>query len=180
MNLKQRREWIGTFADIALQIGGAQDRPYYEAIAKLRNHEMWPLEECYAVPGEKHIIDNIDPTTDLTLCCGETAEQVRLRHPSAVRLTFYDWSKEQAKLQDTPVTWLEVTEAKHNYALEVLPPIDWHVGNGFLVGEAVDHHMVNGRARYDGYVSRCGKFYQTSRPVTRAEFRNLKASLNRV
>jgi hypothetical protein len=55
--------------------------------------------------------------------------------------------------------------------LEVLPPAVMARG-GFLVGEPWDHHALTGRPRYAAFVELGGRWFESTRPVTVAEFRS--------
>lgn len=125
-----------------------------------------------AVPGERNLIDTLNPATGLTDCCNETLEQVRLRYPGAEIVCIDEWCAQRGKEQDAPIEWSEVTEDKYDDMLNVLPPAAW-VNGRFLVGEPWDHHALSGRPRYAAFVKRGGKCYASSRPITVKEFHAL-------
>lgn len=130
--------------------------------------------DCYAVPGEGHIIDVIDPTSGLTVHLGKPQEAVLAEHPAAVRMTVEAWRHAHKILQRTPISWDATTAEQYDSMLGCLPPADWFRG-AFLVGEPSDHDSGNGAARFDAY--RCTgtppalQYSRSSRPLTRAEFR---------
>ena len=128
--------------------------------------------ECYAQPESETLIDMIHPITGLTLCYGETLEQVRERYPQAERMTYEAWCAAKAARQDSPLTWQEITEERYEYAFEVLPPAAYSQ-YGFLLGEPQDHHAGNGQPRYSAYRHINGRYEESSRPVTIAEFKHL-------
>jgi hypothetical protein len=115
------------------------------------------------------IIDTIR-ADGLTSCDGMTEEQVKAEYPDAYRTTVEEFCTWKGKQQRTPITWSETTEEIYMEMLGALPPALW-LTNGFLVGEPADHESDTGRARYDGFKQKDGKFYAASRPMTRAEFK---------
>jgi hypothetical protein len=129
--------------------------------------------DCYAVPGEGHIIDAIDPTTGLTFHYQKSAAAVLAANPGAIRLPLEDWSKARAVLQRTPIIWDPTTADQYDAMLGCLPPIDWTPA-GFLVGEPDDHDAGNGQPRFRAYryigTGTTPRYYRSSRPLTRAEF----------
>jgi hypothetical protein len=127
-------------------------------------------EMCFCVPGELSIIDMV-AENGLSGVYGETLEQVRQRYPGA-EIRPFDWfCEEKAKTQDTPLEWIETTEERFYEMLEVLPPAVMARG-GFLVGEPWDHHALTGRPRYAAFVELGGRWFESTRPVTVAEFRS--------
>lgn len=88
------------------------------------------------MPASDSVIDTICPITDLTTGFAESPEEVKARHPDAVRMVFDDWLADKARRQDSPVEWLLTTEEKYDYGLNVLPPIAWH-DSRFLTGKAL-------------------------------------------
>lgn len=126
--------------------------------------------ECYAVPGERHIIDMIHPQTGLSLYGHKSAEDVIAAHPNAVRMTLADWMKAKAASQHTPITWAPTTKERYHEMLEVLPPAMWR-GGAFLVGEPDDHDAETGEPRFQGYYHEAGAYFVASRPMTRTELR---------
>jgi hypothetical protein len=114
----------------------------------------------------------IHPVTGLTLCYGETLEQIRERYPLAERMTYEAWCAAKAARQDSPLTWAEVTEEQYMYALEVLPPAGWR-GDSFLVGEPMDHYAGTGQPRYSMFRKVGSQYQESNRPVTIAEFKHL-------
>jgi hypothetical protein len=128
--------------------------------------------EVYAVPGSRSIVDAIDPETGLTLFCQETAEQIRISHPDAVRMSFEAWQAAASEQQRTPIEWLDTTADQYHEMLNVLPPAFW--ANGlFLVGEPTDHDALTGRPRFSAYRQIGDAYAEASRPVTIAEAREL-------
>jgi hypothetical protein len=130
--------------------------------------------EAYAVPGEENLIDIINPVTGLTAVYAETLEQIRERYPNAELVNIEEFCKRKAEGQDTPVTWSETTKERYWEMLECLPPTA-HCSGGFLVGEPWDHHATSGQPRYAAFSEIGGKYYASSRPMTRGEFRKLFA-----
>lgn len=126
--------------------------------------------EVWAVPGEDHIIDTINPATGLTSVFGKAAEAVLADEPKAVRLTWEAWRAEASARQQTPIRWKMTTQAKYTEMLEVLPPALW-IGGAFLVGEPWDHDFATGAPRFAAYLERYGQYYEASRPLTAAELR---------
>ena len=130
---------------------------------------------AYAVPGEHSIIDVIHPETGLTWVYAETEEQIRVRYPTAVRISLDDWTKRRAAEQDTPIVWTRTSKRKYWEMLEVLPPALW-IGGAFLVGEPTDHHATTGQPRFQAYWQRGSSddfaiYLAASRPMTCAELR---------
>lgn len=135
-------------------------------------------EECYAVPGENHIIDVINPETGLTWVNAHTEAQIREREPKAERMRFSEWlAAKAARQQAVPIRWTPVSKAIYDRMLEVLPPLDWN-GESFLVGEADDHCAATGAPRYRAFRKRGSHFFEiyetASRPLTRKEFKEHK------
>ena len=126
--------------------------------------------DCYAVPGEGHIIDVIDPTTGLTVHYGKDQAAVLAEYPTARRQTVKAWTHAHMILQRTPIIWDSTTAEQYQRMLECLPPADWF-GGGFLVGEPDDHDVGNGCARFQAYRCTGTAYSRASRPLTRAEFR---------
>jgi hypothetical protein len=114
------------------------------------------------------IIDYIHPATGRTAVNDETLEQVQARYPTAELVTWEAWRARKAAAQQTPVRWDEVSAEQYDEMLNVLPPI--YGPQGFMVGEADDHDVATGRARYRAFIQVGGKYYRASRPMTRAEF----------
>lgn len=144
-------------------------------IEKIEKHvkataNMMDCEMAFAVPGEDSLIDCINPDTGRSWINDETLEQIRLRYPLAEVMKIDDFCAAKAAKQDSPVEWSETTAENYNDMLEVLPPALWERG-GFLVGEPWDHHATNGQPRFAAFVQRGGKYYEASRPMTRAEFK---------
>lgn len=77
--------------------------------------------------------------------------------------------------------FIETTEEKYAYGLEVLPP-EMIAGPDFLVGEPVTHRRcaVSGNIAptFEGYIIRDGKFWVTDEPVTRNEFNVARKDYN--
>lgn len=75
----------------------------------------------------------------------------------------------------TPVAFKPITEDCYNEMLEVLPPKDW-ISRGFLVGEEWDTVRVDGGG-VPGYTA-ClwfnGKYWESTVPLSRIEWRDLK------
>ena len=71
-------------------------------------------------------------------------------------------------------TWNKTTEEKYWEMLEVLPPAIM-TGNGFLVGEPLDHNSA-GQPRYEAFVEKGGEFYVAAEAMTVADFRKVSPS----
>lgn len=125
--------------------------------------------EAFAVPGEDSLIDLCWPETGLSTVYGETLDQIRQRYPGAEVVNVGAFLAAKAERQHTPVVWTPCTEARYDDMLNVLPPAA-HERGGFLVGEPWDHDAGNGQPRYAAFRQRGGTFYESSRPMTRAEF----------
>ena len=71
--------------------------------------------------------------------------------------------------------WRESTQENYDYALGVLPPIDFEDGHSFLVGEPMTHRVctVTGdiRPTYEGWTYVDSKFYVATEDLTRPEFK---------
>lgn len=119
------------------------------------------------------IIDVVNPATGKSAVYGETLDEVRKRYPAAEQTTWQEWSAAKAARQDAAVTWRRVSQRQYQEMLEVLPPACW-TGRGFLVGEPWDHHARTGAPRFQAFIERNGQHYASSRPLTVAEFREIK------
>jgi len=128
-----------------------------------------PDPDVYAVPGEDSVIDTIRPD-GLTSVLGESFEQVRARHPAAVRMTWATWRAAAIERQRAPIHWQPTTADKYMEMLEVLPPIEWRSG-AFLVGEPIDHCHATGRPRFQAYRQIDDRFYASNRAITVLELR---------
>jgi len=135
---------------------------------------MSDCTHAFAVPGEDSMIDVIRPGTspERSWIRNETIEEIRLRYPRAEVISIDDYCAAKAARQDTDITWTEVTGERYWDMLEVLPPAIQNA-KGFMVGEPTDHHAGTGRARYAAFLDKGGKFFESSRPLTIAEFRAL-------
>ena len=76
----------------------------------------------------------------------------------------------------TAFTWKEVDEERYWEMLEILPPIDWEMSRGFMVGEAWDHKRCSVTGAIDAtafgaFARKDGKYYECLQPMTRAEWR---------
>jgi len=76
----------------------------------------------------------------------------------------------------TDFTWNISDAETYHYRLNALPPVE-QSRSAFLLGEAADHHGPGYTARYRIHRVSDGVYYEGSRPVTRAEFRQLTATL---
>ena len=65
----------------------------------------------------------------------------------------------------------EVSAARYDEMLGVLPPIAW-LDKGFLVGEAWRHND-EGQPMFAPFVTQAGRFYEGSEPITVADWRKL-------
>jgi len=134
---------------------------------------MTDCERCFASRERGTIIDVLHPTTGLTVCYGRNLANVREEYPDAEEMSVEEFCVWKAERQRTPITWEPSTEERFEEMLCVLPPAAWdHGAGGFLVGEPYDHDAGNGQPRYQGFREFGGKYYQSSRPMTRAEFKN--------
>lgn len=149
-----------------------------DKIGRLLNRPV--ATHCFAVPGVT-IIDEIHPETGRSWIYGKTLEEVRQEYPEAQAMTIDDYCQSKAAIQDTPVVWVETTQERYDEMLNVLPPIDWNA-RGFLVGEPYDHHATSGKPRFTAYIHRTTsgegwretRYFESSRPMTRAEFAEVK------
>lgn len=129
-------------------------------------------KDGFAVPGEDSMIDFINPATGRSAINGETLEQVRERYPKAEAVNIEQFCRAKAERQDSPIEWQETTRERYEDMLNVLPPADYNRSyTAFLVGEPWDHHAINGRPRYQAFRMTDAKYWQSSRPMTRPEFR---------
>ena len=131
-------------------------------------------DQVFAVPGEYlSIIDIVNPETGRSRINGNTLEEIRQRYPTAVQMPWEEWRAGKIARQQTPITWTRVDDHRYRQMLEVLPPIDWTNG-GFLVGEPADHCVSTGQPRYTAYRHNTGQAYESSRPITRREWREFQ------
>lgn len=70
------------------------------------------------------------------------------------------------------MNWQHTTAERYDEMLGVLPPALW-LAHGFLVGEPWDHD-AQGRPRFAAFVCVDGQHFESSRPMTAAEFRTFK------
>jgi hypothetical protein len=139
---------------------------------------MTPISQathCMAIPGQ-HIIDMICPETGKSYCFGNTPEEIAARAPGAVLMTWTDWQQQEILRQQTPITWIETTEADYWDMLEVLPPA-YQGRGGFLVGEPFDHCAATGRPRFSGYRQLGDRYFVASRAMTISEFKTAPFTL---
>jgi len=143
-------------------------------IAYVEGQRIPEPTECYAVPGEDHIIDCIHPIYDLTVYGAKTLEQIRAEkgYALAERMTIEEFCRQKAARQDSPITWEPITEERYWEIFEVLPPIVR--GSGFLCSEPWDHHAMTGRPRYGAYRKRGEVYEAASRPMTVKEFEQVQ------
>lgn len=73
-------------------------------------------------------------------------------------------------------TWTQTSAERYHARLGALPPAAQH-HNAFLFGEASDLQGPSGHGRFLAYRVSDGVYYEGSRPVTRAEFRELVTTL---
>ncbi len=126
-------------------------------------------EQCYASRSRKTIIDTIR-SDGLTTCYEKTYGQVLKEYPDAYRTSVEDFCAWKGAQQRTPITWSKTSEEIFDRMLNVLPPAMW-LTNGFLVGEPFDHEADTGRPRFNGFKRIGDKFFSSSRPMTKAEFK---------
>lgn len=132
--------------------------------------------EAFAVPGADHLIDTVHPLTGKSMVNGFTLEQLRARDGSAVEVVNINaWCLAKGQRQRSPITWEPTTKARYWEMLEVLPPAAMMFG-GFLVGEPMDSEADTGRERFSafrqiGFTPGYERYYEASRPLTRAEFK---------
>lgn len=173
MRIYDRRKWICEFFQIALELTPACQQTDKQGELRavrddlLRDPEL--TEYVFAVPGDT-MIDLVIPETQLTSIFGKTLEMTRQEYPGAVLMTLDAYCESKAAVQDTAVTWSEVSEEKYFDMLEVLPPA-FQRGGAFLVGEPQDHHAVTGRPRFDAFKAVGKKYFTASRPMTVKEFK---------
>jgi hypothetical protein len=126
--------------------------------------------DVWAVPGQNHILDVINPETGLTAINGDDSAAVTAREPNAVRMSWSDWQAAAIERQREPAEWKATTRERYHEMLEILPPALW-IGGGFLVGEPMDHDFATGAPRFSAYLERHGSYLTSSRPLTATEFR---------
>jgi hypothetical protein len=124
----------------------------------------------FAVPGQGHIIDVVNPATGRTWINGHDAVEIAAREPGAVLMTWETFLSAKAARQHTPIRWDPSTAEQYDEMLNVLPPVDW-TGSAFMVGEPDDHDAATGAARFRAYRQRDDRYEVANRPMTRAEFR---------
>lgn len=139
------------------------------------NGERIEPSECIAVRGET-IVDVLHPLTGKTVIYGKTLEDVRAEkgYELAEKMSIEEFCRDKAYGQDAPVEWIETTAEIYDEMLNVLPPLCWR-STGFMVSEPYDHHALTGRARYQAYIRKGGKYFASSRPMTAAEFQGGKS-----
>jgi|SRR5688572_25623772 len=128
----------------------------------------------FAVPGQSSVIDAVHPETGRSIICGETLAEVRARYPGAVEMPWEAWQAAQAARQHTPIEWRPITPSRFGEMLDVLPPLAWSPAKGFLVGEPSDHDVVTGQPRYVAFLQRGAAYFESSRPLTTAEWRAVR------
>lgn len=124
----------------------------------------------WAVPAKHSIIDEINPETGLTRIYGKDEAAVKAQDPDAVRMSWPEWQAAAVARQQAPITWVRSDARSYRKMLEVLPPAVW-IGDAFMVGEAMDHCVATGRARYTAFWKRGADYYTASRPLTVVEFK---------
>lgn len=130
-------------------------------------------DKCFAVRGET-MIDTINPETGLSDCFGKDLAKVRQEYPTAEVMDIGEYCRSKAEKQDAGGEWREVTEAKFDEMLNVLPPAAFVRGfSHFMVGEPWDHHALTGQPRFSAYKFTGGKYFEFSRPMTFREFKQI-------
>ena len=124
---------------------------------------------CFAYADHRGVIDTINPETGRSLYGGLTLEEIRTKYPDAIQCTLDEHCAAKAAKQDTPISYTETTYDRWSEMLEVLPPAAMDDGC-FLVGEPWDHHAQSGKPRFEAYMSHSGRYWVSTRPMTRAEF----------
>ena len=128
------------------------------------------LTQCFVSKTKKTIIDMQNPYTGNTAIYNTPLEELRKEYHDAEIMHIDDFCSWKAEQQRTPIAWNEISEEKYNYMLNALHPIAY--GNGrFMVGEPSDHDAGNGQPRYSAFKTSNGLFFESSRPMTREEFR---------
>jgi len=125
-------------------------------------------KECFCT--EQTIIDTIDSATGLTDIYKRDLADVQSEYLTAERMTVDAYIERKARLQRTPITWIETTEEHFYGMLKVLPPAAMF-GGGFLVGEPMDHDAGSGLPRFSAFRKVGKRFVTGSRPMTVAEFK---------
>lgn len=97
--------------------------------------------QCFYVPGDRHIIDTINPCTLRSSICNESFSTIRERHPNAEV-----WDLDEAWQEIEHLTYallvknpISITEDRWDEMLNVLPPMNWRSGSGsesFMICEA--------------------------------------------
>lgn len=132
--------------------------------------------DCFAVPGDSHIIDMVHPLTGNTVIRGKSLEEIRLEpgYELAERMPIDQFCEQKARKQDTPIEWYPITEEQYHYWFECLPPAAYG-RQAFLVGEPSDHHAQTGAPRFQACKRVNGQFLASSRPLTIKEFKEMSA-----
>ena len=147
-----------------------------EKVAKLvepqKSLHVTQCENCVAVPGHNSCVDVINPITGLTWYGGKTVAESIAENPGAEVMTMDELCRQIAERQHTPITWEPSTYEAFDYGLNVLPPAIW-IGGAFMVGEPYDHDAGNGQPRFQAYRQRGDIYEKATRPMTRAEFREI-------
>jgi len=98
--------------------------------------------KCFYVPGSRYIIDTIKRDSDRSSICNESLEQVQERYPGAEVWEFEAACKiiHQLTYTDCISPPVEITEARWDEMLNVLPPMKWrndHSTESFMICEAL-------------------------------------------
>ena len=125
-----------------------------------------------AVPGHNQAVDIIHPITGRMIYGGKTVAECIADNPGAVVMTFDELTSQIAERQHTPIVWEPSTYEAFDYGLNVLPPAIW-IRGGFMVGEPCDHDAETGQPRFQAFRERGDIYERASRPMTRAEFREI-------
>ena len=125
-------------------------------------------ELCYVSKTTGTVIDLLRPD-GLTVYYGRTLAETREKYPDAEQMTLDDFMAWKIEKQHTPVTWEETTQEQYDEMLCCLPP-EMYSSVGFLAGEPTDHDASNGLPRFQAYLRAHGRYYASSRPMTRKEF----------
>ncbi len=129
----------------------------------------------FAVPGQNHIIDAARPDGRSQIN-GQTLDEIRARgkeYQDVVLMPWEEYRAAQVARQNTPIVWEETTAENYEEMLSVLPPAVWD-SYGFMVGEACDHSLETGKARFQAYRCINGRYEAASRPMTIKEFKECR------
>jgi len=118
------------------------------------------------------IIDTVT-SAGRSMVFGETLDEIRVRYPDAQEMDEGELVTWKSSVQHTPIAWAEISGDKYEEMLCILPPAA-QSSAGFLVGEPMDHDFSTGEPRYTAFRQDGTRYYESSRPITRREFRRAR------